>query len=201
MAKSNSKSLRGQAKAAGIDVKKLFPRSKINLNRKFTPYQARKIKKAILEKELHHKSISNVIYPDRPEHYEKAGFIRRGKKILQTNDKIKIHTVYKHEGDSSFYSASFFGGQVNAQLIPINKLHDFLIQQADIDAEQGQWYDKISLKENDRDMWGQAGGFSNTHDSAEEFLLYLDQYKRHGALIGEGQTFEYIQVCFINFGG
>jgi len=200
MAKSNSKSLRGQAKDAGINLKELFPRSKIKANRKLSKYQERKIKKAILEKSLHHKPVTNVIYPDRPEHYEKAGFARRGKKIFQTNEKIKIHTVYKHEGDSSFYSASFFGGQVNAQLIPIGRLHDFLIRQADIDAEQGQWYDKISLKENDRDMWGQAGGFSNMHDSAEEFLLYLEQYKRHGALIGEGQTFEYIQVCFINLG-
>lgn len=143
------------------------------------------------------RKITNIIYPDMPIHYAKAGFPRRGKKVYQTNEKIHIHTTYKHEGDSSFYSASFFGGVIHAQLIPINKLVDFLIEQDAIDQDEGQWYDKITLKENDRDMWGQAGGFSFMHDSSEEFLLYLEQYKRHGSLIGQGQTFEYIQVCFI----
>ena len=135
-------------------------------------------------------------------HYEKAGFIRRGKKILQTNDKIKIFKTYKHQGLSSFYSASFFGGIVHAQLIPISTLHDFLIKQDEIDQIEllvkGElWYDKITLKENDRDFWGQERGFDSMYESADEFLLYLEQYKRHGALIGEGQTFDYIQVCFI----
>lgn len=143
------------------------------------------------------KLITNIIYPDKPIHYEKAGFPRRGKKIYQTNEKIHIYQTYKHEGESSFYSASFFGGVIHAQLIPINKLHNYLVELDELEQSEGQWYDKISLKENDRDIWGQAGGFSFMNDSAEEFLLYLEQYKRHGSLIGEGQTFEYIQVCFI----
>ena len=197
---TSHKNLRTLAADAGLNLKKLFPRSKIKSKGKLSKYQVRKIKSAILDKELHHKSITNRFYPDRPDHYEKAGFVRRGKAILQTNEKIIINKIYKHEGDSSFYSASFFGGVIHAQLIPINRLHDFLVMQNEIDQSEGEWYDKITLKENDRDMWGQTGGFSFMHESAEEFLKYLEEYKRQGALIGAGQTFEYIQVCFIQLG-
>lgn len=80
------------------------------------------------------------------------------------------------------------------------QLADFLQRQMIIDDEEGKFYDLITLKENGREAWGAQNGFSNMNESAEEFLLYLEQYKRHGALIGEGGTFDYVQVCYIILG-
>ncbi len=218
-----SKELRKQAKEAGLNLQGLFPKSKIRSNKKFTPYQARKIKKEL-------KRVNSIpgrfaLYPDRPDHYERAGFESNGTKhthvstwedakgnkhkresywwsggkiIYPSGKRIQITETYKSEGESSFYRAVFFGGVINVQMIPIIHLPVFLEKQIKLDDENGQFYDKITLREGDRGMWGQEAGLEKMWDSAEELYLSLIQYKRHGSLIGEGGSFTYIQVCFIN---
>ena len=199
--------------AKGLDLKELFPRSSVNINKKLSDYQVRKIKSALSKKKKSEKfetdrkelrypaGVQGVIYPDKPHHYEAAGFLRDGKKIFTTSKTIKINLTYKSVGVYSFYRASFFGGVANVQLMPLSMLPDFLIDQIGRDEEHGIFYDKITLREGDRDLNGMSSGFGKMSDTAEELYLYLDQYKRHGALIGEGGSFDYIQVCFINFGG
>ena len=196
---TSQKKLKNELRNSGIDVTKLFPKSKINRSRNFTPYQLRKIKKALQELRRP-PGTTGSFRPDRPDHYEAAGFKRDGKIIYTASEKIKIHTVYKSEGESSFYSASIFAGEIHCQLIPLFKLPDFLEAQIALDDEHGQFYDKITLREGDRDMWGQAQGFNSMRDSAEEMYLWMIEYKRHGALIGGGDSFDYIQVCFVIFG-
>jgi hypothetical protein len=194
-----------------LDLKEIFPRSKVNLNKKLNNYQLRTIKhelkkiktEARLEGERRSRHYpaghTGVIYPDKPEHYEASGFLRDGKKIFTSSKNITITTTYKHEGNQSFYSANFFGGVAHCQLMPLSELANFLESQIMRDEEEGQFYDKITLREGDRDLHGQSKGFEKMSDSAEELYLHLVQYKRHGALIGDGGSFEYIQVCFINF--
>jgi hypothetical protein len=170
----------------------LFPRTKINFSRKPSEYQARKIKH--LFDEIAGGKI--LLLPDEPEIYVKAGFIRMGNYILTDNSKVDIHTLYHAEGICEFYSANISTGDlVHAQLIPTIKLPDFLEEQAAVDEEQGQFYDLITLRENSSNL------YKHTSDSAEELLLWLSQGDsiRKGALAGgdEANTYEYIQVCYI----
>lgn len=129
--------------------------------------------------------------------------------VFVPKDKINLHTLYHAEGECEFYSASFFGGEIHTQLIPLNHLPDFLEKQITIDNDEGKFYDLITLRENGRLAWGEkegfniniaSSGFQHTKESAEELLLNLTEYKRKGALIDEGGTFEYIQVCYIILG-
>jgi hypothetical protein len=199
MSKTSQKQIKKIAKEK-LDLKKLFPRTEFKGNRNFTPYQLKKIKKALHDMAVP-EGVTGIIYPDRPEHYEAAGFLRDGKKIFTTSKRIKINFTYKHHGKFSFYNASFFGGVADVQLMPLSFLPTFLEEQIMRDDEYGQWYDKIALREGDRDFHGMSKGFGSMKENAEELYLHLIEYKRKGALIGEGGTFEYIQVCFINFGG
>jgi hypothetical protein len=222
MAKT-SKQLKKELKSAGINVKKLFPRSKVDLRKNLTPYQRRKIKKAIKEYADIQKNASGF-FPDRPDHYEAAGFVSDGlkheaihrstlgvthktyfytdgKEIFPSGKKVEINQMYRSEGELSFYSASFFGGVAHVVLLPLSELANFLFNQTQIDDEEGRFYDAITLREGDRGFWGQEQTFKKfPKETAEELLLGLEQYKRHGALIGEGGSFDYIQVVFINWG-
>jgi hypothetical protein len=91
------------------------------------------------------------------------------------------------------------GGVAHVQMIPLLSLPDFLERLIVMEEEEGKFYDAITLREGDRNMHGTSSNFENTFESAEELLLNLTQYKRHGALVGEGGSFDYIQVCFLNF--
>lgn len=211
-----------------MNIAELFPRSKIDFRRKLTAYQEKKIKRALRE-------LENVPIPKKParkkrspainlDHYRKAGFQIYKKLPVIDNDKFKLRQFYASEGESSFYSATFFGGVVNTQLIPTSSLPEFIEKLIAAENINGKFYDKITFREGDRQLHGmelpentpakfrrgkkywahdrRTRGFEKMFDSAEEVYLYLTQYKRHGGLlIGENTTFEYIQVCFINFGG
>jgi len=125
-----------------------------------------------------------------------------GKAIILRSKKIDIIETYKTRRgkafkDIAYYKALFFGGTIEASIIPLTTLHDYLLHQSDLDNAVGKWYDKISLREGDRDIWGGEKGLDWMCDSAEELLLFLDQYKRRGSLIGEGGSFTNIQVCYI----
>lgn len=198
---SSQKAIKKLAK--GIDFKKLFPRTNVNRSRNFTPYQLKKIKKHLHEL-ARPAGATGVIFPDRPKHYEAAGFVRDGRRVYTSSKTIHIYKVYKHRGKFSFYSANFFGGVGHVQLIPLSFLPQFLEEQIKRDDEYGKWYDKITLREGDRNIHGQSAGFEHMSDTAEEIHLKLIQYKRQGALIGDstsGGSFVYIQVVFIIFGG
>lgn len=206
-----------------LDIKSLFPRSKIDFRRNTTPYQVKKIKKAL--RELENVPIPKTRIPAiNLDHYRKAGFDIYKKSPVIDNDKFKLRQFYGSEGESSFYSASFFGGVVNAQLIPTVNLPEYIDKLITAEMLNGKFYDRITFREGDRNLHGmelpeeipekyrkgkkywahdrRTRGFTKMFDDAEEVFLYLTQYKRHGGLlIGENTTLEYIQVCFINFGG
>lgn len=105
-------------------------------------------------------------------------------------------------------------------MLPLQNLPEFLEEQQIIDEEEGKFYDKIAIRENGREMYsyyhtpvdqnGKKGNgelyteydrLNNFQDSAEELLMWLNVYKRHGILMGgnEESAFEYIQVCYIQF--
>ena len=186
----------------GINLKELFPKSAIKWHRtedgvrvpdfNLTKYQRQKLAKLIKNRAI-------ALAPDAPEFYARAGFYRTGEYIYPSSKNLKIHTIYFAEGLSEFYSANFFGGVAHVQLIPLHSLPEFLEAQAAIDDDEGQFYDKIAIREGDRAVWGQESGFTHAADSADELLIRLQQYKRRGALIGEGGTYDYIQVCYIQF--
>lgn len=222
---SKSSDLKKRAKELGIDIKKFFPKSKIKGNRKLTEYQARKLKKRINEI----KAISEfAIKPDRPDHWEQAGFKSNGTEhrhvtvwqdwkgrdvervsfwysggniIYPLNTSLKITKLYKSEDELSFYQARFMNNEAvaNVVLLPVLQLADYLRKQIKIDDEQGKFYDRIALREGDREVWGSAKGFEPMKESAEELLAMLEQYRRQGSSIGLGDTFTYIQLCYINF--
>jgi hypothetical protein len=171
----NEKKLKKQLAEARSEIKKLKAR---------TPPKKRIQKKAAPQREY------ILLEPDQPRIWKHAGFSVK-KKQVYFPASIGLHTLYHGEGICEFYSASFFGGEIHTQLIPLSHLPDFLEQQQAIDDEEGQFYDLITLRENGR------SAYERKFESAEELLLWLSQYKRHGALIGKGQSFEYIQVCYI----
>lgn len=140
-----------------------------------------------------------VHYSNRPH---KSKFKPSNAVVRIPQKKINLYKLYRAEGDCEFYSASFFGGVIHTQLIPIIQLPDFLERQIKIDNEVGQFYDLINLRENGREMWGQGEHyrgeiFLHGSSSAEELYEKLVEYKRKGSLIGEGGAFDYIQVCYI----
>lgn len=181
-----------------LDIKALFPRSEINLNKKLTDYQIKKIKKALADLIIP-EGVTGIIYPDKPAHYESAGFIRNGRKIYTTSKNITHVKPFKSRGKYSFYSAQFFTGSTYVVLMPLLELPDFLEKQTALELTMGREYDKVTLREGDRGAWGESKGFEKMFDTCEELLLWLIQYKRKGSLIGAGGSFEYIQVCFIKF--
>jgi hypothetical protein len=189
---STSSELKKKAKQAGINIQGLFPKSKIDARKKLTPYQQKKIKAALADKPT--KSGINW------GHFKQAGFTVKKNALVWNSKTLHLDKIYKSEGESSFYSMSFFGGVAHVQLIPIIALPKFLEDQIKMDVENGKkFYDKITLREGDKNMWGQDAGFGKMYDSAEKIYLMLTQYMRHGSLVGEGGSFNYIQVCFINF--
>lgn len=199
---STHKKLIKEARAQGINLKTLFPRLKVNNNTKLSKYALTKLKREIKSREINApEKTKQVLMPDRPDIYAVAGFETNDDYVFWQSDKLVVTNLYHAEGDSEFYRATFFGGVVNAQLIPLFMLPEYLEYQIASDEENGAFYDAISLREGDRDMHGAAQGLGRFHETAEDLLEYLLTYKRHGALIGEGGSFDYIQVCFINFGG
>lgn len=193
--RKNKRLNKGDAKRYGIDTKQLFPRSKIAKGGELTPYQRRRLRQAIIHKSENERI---VLAPDRPDYYQQAGFLVIDELVYPASERIKINKLYFAEGACEFYSASFVGAVMNVQMIPSVSLPAFLEAQILIDEEEGQFYDKITLREADANVWGGEQGFMNMHDSAEDLLFSLQTYLRRGALSGGGGTFDYIQVCYIN---
>lgn len=141
---------------------------------------------------------TNILLPTVPEIWIAGGYRNDASeppRIIANVHPIKIHTLYKNT-DAQYYSASFFAGAIHAEFVRAVDLPAYLDALVEIEKEEGQFYSQICLREGDRDMHGGAG-LSNKFDSAEEFILYLSQYKRHGALINSDNTLEYVQVCYL----
>lgn len=180
----------------GIKLRELFPNTKFDPNsNRLTKYQRDKLSRAIRAK-IAESGI--VLEPDRPDIYSAAGFFVSKGQVFTKADKVRIHTLYYADADYEYYSADFFGGQIHAQLVPLFYLPEFLARQREIDESLGNpWYDLITLREGDRAAWGGEAILQYAKRSADEMIAFLEQYKRQGDLIGQGGSYDYIQVCYI----
>lgn len=141
---------------------------------------------------------TNILLPTEPAIWIAGGYRNDASeppRIIANIHPIKIHTLYKNT-DAQYYSASFFAGAIHAEFVRAIDLPAYLDALVKIENSEGRFYSQICLREGDRDMHGGAG-LSNKFDSAEDFILYLTQYKRHGAMINSDNTLEYVQVCYL----
>lgn len=205
MSKPSQKLLKAELKRLGS--KKVFPRSKGVGRVALTPYQVKKIKSTLKREKIaledSRKKLAyadepiTILDPTDPDTWIAGGYrwdFSNPPRILANANPIRIHTLYTNT-DAQYYSANFFGGIIHAVFVPVISLAEYLEELQEMD---NQFYDQITLREGDRDLYG-GGGLTNKFDSPEELLLWLNQYKRHGSLVNADNAFQYIQVCFIQY--
>ena len=203
MTKNHSKKLKNirqrikDSRLSNAEIKSFFSKSKVDL-RSISDYQKRVIYKKIRQK-LTPEKTTFIFKSDRPDIFFNAGFEVDGHRIFTKSKTIEPIKSYKSKSNMAFYDAKIFGGIAHIVLIPTVTLPDFLKKQIILDKDFGGWYDRIALREGDVGMWGQGEGFSKMRENAEELYMYLIKYLRGGDLSGHGQTYTYIQVCYIKF--